>query len=80
MTFEEKRDAVDLARAESIELDNRFKDLLGSGLSSVGAYNAIHAEIQASKPAPKSEKPVTAPKPTATTKVSKANEQPSKSK
>ena len=78
MTFEEKRDAVDLARAESIELDNRFKDFLGSGLSSVGAYNALHAEIEASKPAPKPEKP--APKPTATTKVSKANEQPSKSK
>ena len=80
MTFEEKRDAVDLARAESIELDDRFKDLLGSGLSSVGAYNTLYAELEANKPAPKPEKPVTATKPTTNTKVSKANEQSSKSK
>jgi hypothetical protein len=50
MTFEEKRDAVDEARLQSLELDEYFKELLGSGLSSVGAYNSCYEKIAPKKP------------------------------
>lgn len=84
MTFEEKKELVDAARAGSIEMDEQFKELLGSGLSTLGAYNICYEKLTAKAPAtaPEVKKPVpTSKKPTnATTKVEKANEQPSKLK
>lgn len=82
MTFEQKKELVEAERAKSIEFDDYFKELLSSGLSSVGAYNMCHQKLVEKKPAPEVKKPVpTSKKPTnATAKVEKANEQPSKSK
>lgn len=79
MTFEQKRDAVDLARLSSIKIDELFKELLGSGMSTVGAYNKCYSELEKNQPVTKPTTPVKKPVNT-TTKVIKADEQSSKLK
>lgn len=84
MTLEQKIQLVERARAESIDFDDYFKELLGSGMSHAGAYNTAYVKLDAkpkSKPAPKAEtkKPESPVKKTTTVKTEKVNVNSSKS-
>ena len=80
MTLEQKIELVEKARAESLEFDEYFKELLGRGLSHVGAYNESAKKLEPkASPVLEQKKPVSSAKKTSSpAKTEKVNEQPSK--